>query len=354
MQPSFPRLVLVRAAAVSLVLIVSSLALEARSPAPPTIWVTVDGEGHLVRAGTTLGRLLRSVDVRPEAGRLLDVSGRVLVPRAEPGGIFVNGLPAGRDAVLDDGDRVLVVDGGDRAEGTLRVVTPMPGRRPADPQFTLTTWPVEQVAIEGRISGELVSMTYRPVGRPRRPPEVALTFDDGPWPRSTRRILHVLERRHVRATFFVVGSLVQRYPGVVRDLLRADMAIGNHSWRHPERFDLLSDHRVETEMERTNEALERFSVRPHAFRPPGGAYGDGMIQAARELGMRVVLWDVDALDWRARATKTDIVRAVLRHVRPGSIVLLHDGGGRQSATAAALPQIIKGIRRRGLRLVALR
>lgn len=353
MRRSFLRLVLPRLLGVALALVVSTLALP--TPDAALVTVTVGSEAHHVAPGTTLGRLLRDLGVRPSAGRLLDVEGRVLERNTVPGTIHVNGLQASLSVTLHDGDRVLVVDGADRTEGTVRVVTPV-GRRPADPQFTLATRPMEEVTVRGRVSGKVASVTYRSAGRIRRPREVALTFDDGPWPRSTRQILEVLERKHVRATFFLVGSLASRHPGLVRLLVRNGMAIGNHSWFHPARpmFRRIGDHRQRTEMARTNRLLARFGVRPRLFRPPGGSYDEDVIETARELGLRVVLWDVDAEDWRAGATRSSIVRNVMRQVRPGSIVLLHDGGGDGSTTAAALSEIIKRIRARGLRLVSLR
>ena len=94
-------------------------------------------------------------------------------------------------------------------------------------------------------------------------------------------------------------------------------------------------------------------IAPQLFRPPGGSFSQRVIDAARAVDSRVVLWDVDPMDWKRGRTPGQIVRAVLKAVRPGAIIELHDGGPNPQATLAALPRIITGIRAKGLRLVAL-
>ena len=321
-------------------------------PPPPPISLTVDGAVREVDAGTSLGDLIAELDLHAKPGRLLSVGGDVLEPRNTRGDILLNGLHAVRSETLDDGDRVTVVDGTDETEGTRHVVNELPGLHPEVPQRTLTTYPMKQVDTVGRISGQLVSTDFRPTGRGTTPGKVALTFDDGPWPVQTRQVLRILHRYHARATFFMVGNLVERYPGIVRDVQRAGMPIGDHSWSHPIEppFAKLPPHRLSTEVLQTADELSRQGVEPYLFRPPGGSYDDDVLREARQAGMRTVTWDVDPSDYLASRTKKDLATYVLRHVRPGSIVLMHDGGGDQHATIGALPGIIKGIRKMGLQL----
>jgi peptidoglycan/xylan/chitin deacetylase (PgdA/CDA1 family) len=321
----------------------------------PQIAVTVDGSPALVADGSSLGSLLRSLRRRPTPGRLLDVEGHVVDARADPGRILVDGRSAGPETRLSSGDVVTLVDGVDRTERTRRVRTRLPGRRPGDPQYSLATARIVRIDVVGAVSGLVVSTRYRPRSRARRPREVALTFDDGPWPRSTRAILEVLHRMHARATFFVVGYLAKRYPGMIRAEKRAGMSIGSHSWDHAEPFAALSPRRMQTELQRVSGLLRRrFAIDVTLFRPPGGGDDPGVVTAASGRHMRVVNWNVDPRDWSSAATPVSISRSVLRQVEPGSIVELHDGGGDRRATVRALPSIIRGIRRRGLKLVLLR
>jgi peptidoglycan/xylan/chitin deacetylase (PgdA/CDA1 family)/sulfur carrier protein ThiS len=322
-------------------------------PAPP-ISVSVNGRTALVGAGSRLGELIRTFGLRPEDGRLLDVNGHVLDRASDPGRILVNGVRARPRLALRSGDAIAVVDGKDRTESTKRIVTRLPGLRPGDPQYSLSRAHLERVEIVGRVSGIVVSTAYRPIGRIHTPRAVALTFDDGPWPRSTRAILHVLRKMHAHATFFVIGYLAKRYPGMIRDEMRAGMTIGSHSWDHPEPFDSVGPHRMRAEMQDVNTFLKRrFRMRVDLFRPPGGASTTPVVTIASSIGLRVVDWNVDPRDWAAGATPKSITRAVLSHVKPGSIVDLHDGGGDRRATVEALPGIIRGLRKRGFRLVAL-
>jgi peptidoglycan/xylan/chitin deacetylase (PgdA/CDA1 family) len=187
------------------------------------------------------------------------------------------------------------------------------------------------------------------------PGEVALTFDDGPWPVQTRQVLKILHRYHAKATFFMVGNLVERYPGILRDVQHAGMPIGDHSWSHPIEppFNELPPHRLATEIADTADLLRRKGVTPYLFRPPGGSYDDDVLRQAKQDGMRTVTWDVDPSDYLASKTKKELATYILHRVRPGSIVLMHDGGGDQHATIAALPLIIKGIRKMGLELTTI-
>ncbi len=149
----------------------------------------------------------------------------------------------------------------------------------------------------------------------------ALTFDDGPDPNCTPRIVAALERVGARGTFFMVGKSAERYPEVVRRVASGGHAIGNHSWSHPI-FPLL------TSRERLAEiwACER-SLRPHGyrlFRPPFGRQTLGTRLDLLRLGYEVVTWNLNAGDWVEQSPE-EMVRVLEDGLRPGSIVLLHDG-----------------------------
>ena len=186
-------------------------------------------------------------------------------------------------------------------------------------------------------------------------PEVWITIDDGPSPAHTTKILDLLERFDARATFFVIGFLADAYPDIVLREHRAGMAVGNHTYNHPEvpPFGQLPRRLLDAEIALGAKSLARIGIVPRLLRPPAGSTSARVERAAEAAGERIVLWSVDPVDWRTGVTAAQIKRRVLSAVEPGSIVILHDGGGDQSATVAALPGIIKGIRRKGLRLVPL-
>jgi peptidoglycan/xylan/chitin deacetylase (PgdA/CDA1 family) len=224
-----------------------------------------------------------------------------------------------------------------------------------NPASVIGKAPSVRVTIQGKLSGKIVREFTKPTGPVLRPREVALTFDDGPWPGDTASILDILKRFHVKASFFVVGYLAERYPTLVRREVQAGMTVGNHSWSHPTEppFRDLQPVKIQSEMAQPNEIIQRFESPVRLFRPPGGSWSDEVRTTAEGLGMRLVLWDIDTLDWKSSTTPKQITKKVLSQVRPGSIVLMHDGGGDAGHTIKALPAIIKGIRSKHLQLVAL-
>ncbi len=345
----------VRAAGVSLLvlgLVSCTGGTATPSPTPPPVQVLLDGSPLTVEAGTTVGALLTQSALHPTAGRLLAVDGVVLERKAFPGRVELNGHVARRETLLETGDRIRIVDGTDKTEPTVRTVENV-GRRVGDPERTLAVYPTRRITVSGRVSGTVASVTERSIGRGYVPREVALTFDDGPWPGSTKQILRILRRFHVHATFFQIGSLASQHSHLVAKVLAGGNEIGNHSFDHPETMADQSPDEVATELRQASNVLTAQGVDPTLFRPPGGWYDDALIQQAREQGMRVVTWDVDPRDWRSHVTPREISRSVLSQVHAGSIVLLHDGGGDAGHTIRALPAIIKGIRARGLRLVTV-
>lgn len=181
-----------------------------------------------------------------------------------------------------------------------------------------------------------------------RQPEFALTFDDGPG-LYTPRALRMLRRFHVPATFFLVGKVIVVWPNEPPLELRAG-ALGDHSWTHPF-LPSLSPTQVEQELTRTKMLIERITHHPiHLFRPPYGGLSPAVEATARKLHMVDVLWSIDSRDW-AGAKWNQIAANVLREVRPGSIVLMHENRGQ---TLRALRYVIlPHLRQLGVRPVSL-
>jgi peptidoglycan-N-acetylglucosamine deacetylase len=328
-----------------------------RVPPPVTISVRMQGGATLqVAQGTTFGDLIRFEGLRPKAGRLFDIDGSVIAGHSDPGALLLDGRPSPRNTLLAPGDRIRVVNGTDRTEAIITVRKQERSWAPGDPQFSLSVARHDEVTTEGAVSGEVAGIRFLPTGRAKTARTVALTFDDGPSPTYTPQILRVLHRDHVPATFFVIGELAQRYPSLVRAEIRSGMSVGNHSWDHPDSppFVDLAAARVRSEITTTDAELARLGDHARLFRPPGGSFDPSLVAVTQAQGLRVVLWDVDPRDWAPGATARGIARAVLGSVEPGAVVELHDGGGDRSATVAALPKIIRGIRKMGFGLRAIR
>lgn len=334
---------------------VAATRLFTAGAASTSVAVTVDGRSVSLADGTTLGQAIAIFGLRPRAGELLDVERKPLRPDGTPGRVVVDGLPEHGRALLRSGDRISVVDGANKTELLARQVARVPGGEPRNPQFTLSLAPGKELVVRGAISHELVSARFQPTGSARAERAVALTFDDGPSPEYTPRILATLHRLRVPATFFVIGYLAQEYPTLVRREMQLGMEVGNHSYNHPEvpPFDQLPPTLIADEITLSNTILTGLGARPQLFRPPGGSVSPTVVHTAATLGERIVLWSVDPTDWSPGTTANEIIKRVLSAVRPGSIVILHDGGGDRSATLTALPAIVRGIRKRNLRLVAI-
>jgi peptidoglycan-N-acetylglucosamine deacetylase len=315
--------------------------------------VTVEGRSVPVPADLTVEQDLRRLGLPGMAGDLLAVDHSVLRKGAYPPRLLVNGQPAPATRHLHRGDRVTVARGRTRVEPVVQVVQQLAASRPGNPIRSLSTGPAQAVLDRGRLSGRLVPVAFRPARGSPGPLPVVLTFDDGPWPNTTEQILAILAQRHAPATFFVVGRQVERYPELVQQELTAGMMIGTHSYSHPQPFDRLPVAQIREEIARGRRTLQPLGLRPAGFRPPGGAGSATVVATAQGLGYRTVLWSVDPADWQPGVTADQLVQRVLAGVRPGAIVLLHDGGGNRSATVAALPAIIDGLRRLGLTLTAL-
>lgn len=184
---------------------------------------------------------------------------------------------------------------------------------------------------------------------------VALTFDDGPDPRGTPDVLDVLADHDVRATFFVLGGMVERHPDVLARVVEQGHEIAVHSWDHRNHLRQ-APAQVHRQLARTVQQLElRIGTRPRFVRPPYGALTGGTLLAARRLDLRPVLWTAWGRDWEERATGDSVSRLVLRQLNGGGTVLLHDSDCTSSpnswqATVRALPRILTVCRERGLRI----
>ena len=197
------------------------------------------------------------------------------------------------------------------------------------PTGPLALDPIAHYRLIGCHSHGTVAYLHGPARR-----EVAIGFDDGPWT-DTPRFVRMLERSHVRATFFMIGRQLRAAdrPMLLRELRDGDV-LGDHTFTHP---DLTRSRGVRSQLERTIGAIRSLSgYTPCVFRPPDGAYVQSTVRTARSLGLATVLWNVDPSDYLQPGSGA-IKRRVLAQVQPGSIIISHDGGGPSPSDAGGVP-----------------
>ncbi len=175
---------------------------------------------------------------------------------------------------------------------------------------------------------------------------IAITFDDGPHPSLTPKILEILQKYNIKATFFMVGVNVVNYPDAARAVIEGGHEVGNHTFSHPV-IEGLDEKTILKEIEACEDSLEELcEYRPHLFRPPQGAVNNFVERCARDGDYALILWSLDTRDWESKSTE-QIVEEVLSKVRPGDIILMHDYIGTHSKTPEALEILLPKLLERG-------
>jgi peptidoglycan/xylan/chitin deacetylase (PgdA/CDA1 family) len=177
-----------------------------------------------------------------------------------------------------------------------------------------------------------------------------MTFDDGPSEKLTPELLDLLAQHHIHATFFVIGENVVRHPEILQRALREGHEIGSHSWSHPA-FAKMADTKVRVELQKTDDAIkEAIGQRPTLLRPPYGSITARQKQwINEEFGYRIILWDVDPLDWK-RPGPDVVASRILKQTRPGSIILSHD---IHPGTIKAMPETFTQLEAKGFKFVTV-
>jgi len=204
-------------------------------------------------------------------------------------------------------------------------------------------------------TGQWYGKTF--TGLERGSKSMALTYDDGPNDPHTLRLLEVLARHEVRATFFMIGRYVEQRPDIVREVVRAGHCAGNHTFSHP-LLIFQPEMEIRSQLERCERALADAVGEPaHLFRPPFGGRRPAVLRIARELGLEPVMWNVTGYDWSAPSVE-HIERKVAGQVRGGDVVLLHDGGhlamgADRSRTVTASDRLIARYKAEGREFVTI-
>jgi len=181
-------------------------------------------------------------------------------------------------------------------------------------------------------------------------PYIAMTFDDGPSPATTPRLLDILKQRNIKATFFMIGQNAQANPTIVQRILAEGHEIGNHTWTHPQ-LSKLSDDRVTEELDKTQNAIKSAcGYTPVLMRPPYGAITARQKEwIEKQFGLSVIIWSVDPFDWK-RPGESVIEQRILAGARPGAIILSHD---IHKQTVDAMPATLDALAAKGFKFVTV-
>lgn len=183
---------------------------------------------------------------------------------------------------------------------------------------------------------------------------VALTFDDGPDDIITVKVLDILKKENVQASFFLVGRLVKHNPQIFKRIIKEGHLAAIHAWTHPD-FTKLSRDEIKSQLQQTSLIIHQYSgKKPLLFRPPYGALNEKVKKVVRHEGLTTVQWNIDTKDWQG-PSPTRIIGRISSQIVPGSIILQHSAGGtrRLESTVDALPEIIRLLKKQGYQIVTL-
>jgi len=205
-------------------------------------------------------------------------------------------------------------------------------------------------------TGQWYGKTF--TGIRRRSKQLALTYDDGPNDPHTLRLLEVLAKHNVKATFFLIGRYVEQRPGIVREVVNEGHVVGNHTFSHPNLI-FASARQTRTQLQECQQAITQ-AIGQHSplFRPPFGGRRPGTLRIARSLGLAPVMWNVSGQDWKGYSAD-EIKQRIRRQLRGGDVILLHDGshidmGVDRSQTILATDLLILDAKSEGFEFVTIR
>jgi peptidoglycan-N-acetylglucosamine deacetylase len=355
-----------RALALIAVVAFAAILLSGWSASRP-VTVVIDGREERVPVGSTIAELDKNGMLRSMYGNLVAVDGSLIATSGgEPPIIMLNGESVVPSQRVSGGDVLESRSGPDVRESLLVTETVVPSenifegkgpivelKRLGSPGLLrVTRGSLSGIEVTSTVLVEAVDTVFIHT-RPRPGTKVvALTFDDGPVKGQTDKILDILKREEVPATFFFIGSYVEARPKLVRRTIKEGHQVANHTYSHL-KLTGRTPSVVSREVVKGDKAIRAVTGKSSKwFRPPYGAMDDIAWQELRKLKKNVVLWDVDPQDWK-RPGVDAIVENVVSNVKPGSVVLLHDGGPDRRQTIAALPKIIEQLREKGYIFVTL-
>jgi len=356
----FPRLYLSAATVVLAALVAVGI------PSFSRVDVTVDGTKRVLPIGATAGQMIERGWTAPP-GDVLDSDGAVVAQgQGEPARVMRGGALLKAYDLLADGDRLVTLAGADVVESLVTTRVPLPievkyeGTGPLMALVSPGAVGIEQQVVgeySGRVSTSTVITDSQPMVVKRFAPRgggkvIALTFDDGPWPTHTEAVLDVLEKENVKATFFMIGRQVYRYPNLVKRIRNEGHTLGNHTQGHAY-SSRSTPAMTRAQIAEGQTAIQKVAgVRSTWIRPPGGSMTPAFGRETSRYGLKVAMWTVDPQDWRRPPVGT-LIQRVVTGAKPGAVVLMHDGGGDRSKTVEALGPIIRELKKQGYTFVTL-
>lgn len=301
-------------------------------------------------------------------GNLMSVDGSVLKKGAgDPVVYSVKGTVVRGDTYLKNGDVINATSGQNITEKTkskktvghvdydrrgsgpiVEVVSP--GKNP----ITETTVGVTSGKVQSK---KVIQEPVKPIVeykhyRNKKDKVVALTFDDGPSKTYTPQILRVLNKYHVKATFFELGSEIKKYPEITKMVNNSGSQVALHAYKH-DRLAYKSIKHIDKNIKKGKEEIKKVTGSyPTFMRPPYGSVDGSVFDALNENNLGIGLWSIDTVDW-SRPGKKAIIKKAVGYAYPGVVILMHDGGGNREESVQALPKIIKSYKKAGYRFVTL-
>jgi peptidoglycan-N-acetylglucosamine deacetylase len=222
-----------------------------------------------------------------------------------------------------------------------------------DKTVEVTTSIVDSLPMDFDVPTSFQAKTIKDAPVPAGEKVIALTFDDGPWPETTEKVLAALKKENVKATFYMVGQPLKSFPELGKKVLADGHVIANHTLHHW--YKQMSPLVAQREIEDTQQIIrDILKVETAYFRPPGGVLTNGLVAYAQKQGQSVNMWSVDSNDSHPKRPSPEaMLKTILAQATPGGIVLMHDGGGSHDNTARAVPQIIIKLREQGYRFVTV-
>lgn len=184
---------------------------------------------------------------------------------------------------------------------------------------------------------------------------VALTFDDGPDSVYTPQIMDILDKKNIKATFFLIGSRAELFPDVVKRMVEKGHIVGNHTMTHPVIVKLDKEKTKENIMDAEKVLADLTGYRTSLFRSPYGSLNPEKIEEIKKMGYKIIAWNVDSLDWKS-LTEEQVMYNILENVKGGSIILQHSSGSKEedlTGTVGALPRIIEVLEKEGYEFVTI-